>query len=64
MWLLIVGIILQLIGVIGYYFNRQKPAQPWWVPTLFIVGWVLIVIAAINFWNTDKTVLALPFVRQ
>lgn len=44
LWLLIIGALLQLVGVIGYVFNRGVVPTPVWIPALIVVGWVLLVI--------------------
>ena len=50
-WLLLIGLILQLIGGIGYWPNRNGIEMPVWVNWLIILGWIAILISFIYAWS-------------
>jgi F0F1-type ATP synthase assembly protein I len=60
LWLLIIGALAQLVGVIGYFFNREKAPLPWWIPALVLIGWVLLVIGIFYVYGDYSKVQNLP----
>lgn len=38
---MIIGLLLQLIGVIGFIAYRNQ-IQPWWTIAFFVIGWLMI----------------------
>ena len=54
LWLLIIGTLLQLAGIIAYFFNREKAPLPWWIPALFLGGWILILIGVFYVYSEQS----------
>lgn len=60
LWLLIIGALVQLVGVIGYYVNRQVAPLPWWIPALVLTGWILILIGIFYVYSDFSKTQNLP----